>query len=381
MGLHFFYNQLLRSRGIKWLLILSAAAYIPGLLLYVFHPGHWWILGLYSIAFPWLWLGFGLLLFLARYQGKALRGFMLLLWLLGLIYMQNILALVPPSQWNSQPSPRALRLVQWNCQHLAGIENTGPSNKAERLAMVQLLKRENPDVLLLEDFADYQGEYIRSNLALLRDSLGYSHVAFKPYFEHSEPWGDADEGVALFSKIPLLRVGHIPFTGRNFPNYITWADLFWNGKPVRLAVTHFSSMSLKVENIPVKDMNPSQLQDSVVLSRGNYFSRLKHFQPFHVAQAKALRLFIDTSSVPVIVGADLNSVPSSYAYRKARGSLKDAHLQKGWGMGQTYHTRLPSVRIDYLFYHPSIHLMQLSRHDVSLSDHYLLMADFEWKER
>jgi endonuclease/exonuclease/phosphatase family metal-dependent hydrolase len=92
-----------------------------------------------------------------------------------------------------------------------------------------------------------------------------------------------------------------------------------------------------------------------------------------------LQAFLDTASQPVILGVDMNSVASSYVYKMVKGKKKDAFLETGFGMGKSYYSRLPNLRIDYIFMDEVFSIQQMKMDYLRLSDHLLLLADISWK--
>ena len=145
-------------------------------------------------------------------------------------------------------------------------------------------------------------------------------------------------------------------------------------KICRVATTHLQSMHLtRATNIPI---GQELWQDSMVINHGNMIEKLKYFQPYHAMQANYLRSFLDTCKMPLIFTADLNSVPSSYVYKKVRGNLADAFLAKGLGFGRSYHSLQPALRIDYIFYNGAINNVQTSLFHTTFSDHDPVLMDF-----
>ena len=64
---------------------------------------------------------------------------------------------------------------------------------------------------------------------------------------------------------------------------------------------------------------------------------------------------------------DLNDVPNSYTYFKVRGVFKDAFLEKGYGIGRTFRSLSPTLRIDYIFTDPRFKVQQLDRKSTRLN--------------
>jgi endonuclease/exonuclease/phosphatase family metal-dependent hydrolase len=94
------------------------------------------------------------------------------------------------------------------------------------------------------------------------------------------------------------------------------------------------------------------------------------------AQVDQASVFIEQSPHPQIIGLDMNDVPNSYAYWKIRGDRNDVFLEKGFGIGRSFISILPTLRIDYIFSHPSIEVTQMTTLKLRFSDHLPVMADF-----
>lgn len=87
-------------------------------------------------------------------------------------------------------------------------------------------------------------------------------------------------------------------------------------------------------------------------------------------QAEAIRRFVRESPHPVIVGGDFNDVPSSYTYQRIlTPRLRDAWVEKGFGMGTTFTGPLPGLRIDFLLVDTSLTVQEIERFDTGFSDH------------
>ncbi len=61
-----------------------------------------------------------------------------------------------------------------------------------------------------------------------------------------------------------------------------------------------------------------------------------------------------------------------------RGELKDAFLEKGRGLGRTYNQIIPTLRIDHMFYDPTVlKPIGFNCEFTSLSDHNPVIVNFE----
>lgn len=91
------------------------------------------------------------------------------------------------------------------------------------------------------------------------------------------------------------------------------------------------------------------------------------------SQADSVSKLVSSSPYPVMVVGDFNDLPSSYAYTKIRANLKDAFVEKGFGLGWTFSEKIFKFRIDHILYDPSIKLVDFKLDNkVHFSDHYPL---------
>jgi endonuclease/exonuclease/phosphatase family metal-dependent hydrolase len=73
-------------------------------------------------------------------------------------------------------------------------------------------------------------------------------------------------------------------------------------------------------------------------------------------------------------------VPNSYTYFTIKGELQDAFLQTGFGIGRTFSSLSPTLRIDYIFAQDRFKIRQFKRIIRPYSDHYMLVSDIELKK-
>lgn len=282
--------------------------------------------------------------------------------------MENVVALHLPTEFAIEKKAGELRVMQWNCQGFQGAYPEFAGMVVERHKAVQLLQKYQPDVLCLSEFTNATRKNSWSNISLLRDSLGYRYFVFHPYYTDEEVWSLNTTGNAIFSKYPITDSSFFSYPGKQYPEDILKADINFNGKKLRVLTTHLASMHLHhiIISGPIKRY---LYQDSVPIYHGSFIDKLKYYQPYHVSQASFLRKIIDTSHVPLIVGGDFNSVPSSYVYNKIKGNLSDAFLEKGSGLGRSFHSSQPALRIDYLFHSKELQVRQWGIFRISFSDH------------
>ena len=79
-----------------------------------------------------------------------------------------------------------------------------------------------------------------------------------------------------------------------------------------------------------------------------------------------------------MLAGDLNDLPYSYAYTRLAGSLQNAWATVGFGVGNTYHGRLPPLlRIDQQFADARWQVLACRIHtEIPYSDHFPVEAAY-----
>jgi endonuclease/exonuclease/phosphatase family metal-dependent hydrolase len=163
------------------------------------------------------------------------------------------------------------------------------------------------------------------------------------------------------------------------PDVLLFTDIKYNNDTIRLYTTHLQSNLLNKNDFERLNKIKSG-DDSIVSNSKSILSKLKRGSINRGIQAKVIDEVVDVAPYPVLLCADLNDVPNSYTYFTVRGDLQDAFLRKGAGIGRTYASVSPTLRIDYIFTDERFKVKQFNRIVKRLSDHYMLVADVELKK-
>ena len=94
-------------------------------------------------------------------------------------------------------------------------------------------------------------------------------------------------------------------------------------------------------------------------------------------QANIIKNQLEQSPHPVIFCGDFNDVPNSYTYFTVRGNMRDAFLEKGSGIGRSFTSISPTLRIDYILASQNLSVLQFHRIKKKYSDHYMLVTDLK----
>ena len=185
-------------------------------------------------------------------------------------------------------------------------------------------------------------------------------------------------GLVTLSKYPIIDKGEIRFSGSS--NLVIFSDIKINNKlTIRVYNCHLQSYSIDPEDYNITD--PSEFEaDKQEIERARKITfKLKSGFIFRASQARKLADHIGKSPFPVIVCGDFNDTPVSFTYSKVRGELKDAFVESGWGVSNTYNGKLPSFRIDYIFTDKMFTPVNYIRDKVDFSDHYPIHCQVNFK--
>lgn len=343
------------------------------------NPNSFWQLSFIGFAFPVvLLINVFFLLFWLTLR-KRFAFIPLIAILLCWKFILSTFAIHKPSEANEQ----GIKLMTWNVKNF-DLYNWS-HNMETRRRMMDLIRKENPDILCMQEF--YNNNQLFHNLNYIRDSLGYKYSYFHPAVElykltkfktPKNGWQDGllDQqwGVVTFSKFPITDTGRIAFNG-GLANECVFTDININGKPVRLYNVHFQSIHLGYDDYATLDslQGPAQTNWSSIKK---IMRKMKLAYSKRSWQANAVKASMDEYKGAKILCGDFNDVPVSYTYKTVIGDLQDAFVEKGRGFGATFANKLSIFRIDYTLFDPDITIHSYKSIHRELSDHYPVIVTF-----
>ncbi|WP_268225006.1 endonuclease/exonuclease/phosphatase family protein [Sinomicrobium oceani] len=212
--------------------------------------------------------------------------------------------------------------------------------------IVELIDREAPDVLCVQEFYYTQKDAFNKN---------YPYQFIKYTTRNNRT------GQAVFSKYPIVERGSLEFpkTGNN----ALYVDIVKGKDTVRIYNLHLESLHIVPSKEHISDENPEMLFKRM----GNAFA-LQH------RQVEIFDEHRQGSKHKMIIAGDFNNTPFSYVYKRVRGTMKDSFIEQGSGFGRSYDFDYFPMRIDFILSDPDMEILSHKNYSELLSDHYPVMA-------
>lgn len=242
--------------------------------------------------------------------------------------------------------------------------------------VIQYILDSNADIVCLQEFTVSSNEEYLTHEDIIRifKKYPFKHIQYN-YTERTKQSGEA-----IFSKYPIVNKQKVDFNS-GFNGSI-FSDIKIDGKVIRLINNHLESNKITENDkkMPIKlkdDFNTETLSGVT----HNFSRKLGIAYKIRAQQADAVAKVIAESPYKVIVCGDFNDVPSSYAYTKIKGKLKDVFSEIGSGFGWTFNEKLYHFRIDYVLCDLTAFTpIKFKVDKVNYSDHYPVLCDINIKD-
>lgn len=341
------------------------------------NPVSWWFFGFLSLAVPYLIL---ILIFSIIFWLIIKPKFVfipLVCLLIGWKHLSVVFAWHLKTNFTDVKADSVLRIVDWNVASMYGLSQNTLTRFHDRMEIAQLILSENPDIICLQEFShsDTQGSQAE-NIELFSSKYPYY------FFSKDQQRGNGYYlyGSVIFSKFPMVDTGRTTYLA-NAPEHesLIYLDIRKGEDTIRVYTAHLQSFEFSpsdYENIEkIKQPGEESLQASKSVA-----SKMKLAFTRRGTQADIIKNAIDKSPYPSIMCGDFNDVPNSYTYMHIRGNRQDAFLASSFGIGRTFNTLAPTLRIDYILPDEHFNVNQFEIVDEGLSDHRMLVTDLSLKK-
>jgi endonuclease/exonuclease/phosphatase family metal-dependent hydrolase len=339
------------------------------------NPQTWWFISFSGLAFPFLLLFTLLFIFWWLITKPRYAFISITALLLGYKSIAVFFAFHQPRSFHYKKESGTLRVATWNVARFIEMKRNNNKGSQTRLRMMELIKQQDADVICMQEFFHSLDSAWYQNINYIRDNLHYPYW----YYSHDIDGDVHYTGSIIFSRYPIIDSGMIRYPRPTLPEALMHADLKVNNDTIRIYTTHLQSLQFgKKDYERISEIE--RIQDSLISNSRTIFSKLKKGNSYRSIQADVIHQVLGDSPYPLLVCGDLNDVPNSYTYFTVRDDLQDAFLKKGFGIGRTFASLSPTLRIDYIFADNNFRIQQFNRIVKNYSDHYMLVADIELKK-
>jgi len=334
-----------------------------------------------AIGFPYLFSGMlvWLLLVFLFYRKRLL--IFILITLLGSENIFSVFAINIPKDFVQEKKENSIRVLSWNVQDFTDSQIHNDTPNSIRRNMMAFIKQTDADVICIQDFQEHTSKDFLSCIKDISIGLHYPYRYFSIDQNLSLYYAFIQYGTVIFSRYPIVDTGRMNYSINDNIEALSYADIVKGKDTIRFYNTHLRSMYIKakVEDSTLNKDFIGPITFDFLAKNTSKYSRLKHYDKEHVAQAKFIKEQLNKSKYPFIFCADLNSVPSSYVYHTISNNLTDAFIAKGSGIGATYYDIAPTLRIDVMLLSKDFKVLQYYSPQLKASDHYPLVADIKLK--
>ncbi|HEY2720331.1 MAG TPA: endonuclease/exonuclease/phosphatase family protein, partial [Chitinophagaceae bacterium] len=306
-------------------------------------PVKWWFISWLGFIFPFL-LFFLILfiLFWAFIKPKYALLSMIVLaagWKsIGVFFSFHL-----PHSFKREKENGTLRIVTWNVARFIELKKNNDAGSQIRLKMMEQLKQQNADIICMQEFFTSARDDYYDNISYIQKNLNYPYY----YFNFREDGEKQYFSSVIFSRLPIIDSGIFIYPRPSSPEALLHIDVKLNDDTIRIFTSHLQSVQFKRSDYERIDQIRNY-DDGIVTNSKTIFSKLRRGFENRSIQANNIREQIDQSKYPVVFCGDCNDIPNSYTYFTLHRDMKDAFLLKGSGIGRTFNSISPTLRIDYI---------------------------------
>lgn len=349
---------------------LSALILLLSVLTVYVKPAHAWLLAFLAFGFPVFWLfNFGLALFwILKRRWQFL--FPLIALLITYSHWNNTFQWKGKKINDETKLEKPLTVMSFNVRMLDYYNWTGEEEAHEKI--FDLIRKENPDVLCLQEFYSSKGNgpFSEHHILARLNQFRYKHIEYR-----SGKRENRNFGLVTFSKYPIVKRGNLKF--EHTSNFSIHTDILVKGQKIRVFNNHLESIRFSSRHLNFLDSlnhkNDRERRERIKEISGKLRSAFKN----RGDQAERIGRHISNSPYPAVVCGDFNDTPVSYVYHQMRGQLKDAFVESGQGFEGTYNGKLPSFRIDFIFHDEQFDSYDFKKIDVNYSDHFPIITTLD----
>lgn len=340
-------------------------------------PKNWWPLGFLTLSAFYFLL---LLVFFILFWLFVKPGWSFISIITLLLSYKPVIQVIPlrfSSSFNKEKTAGGIRIMSWNVEHFDILEHKKHPEKKQQ--MLDLIKEYDPDIACFQEMVG--SDSIKDAINYVPDIETELHFNGNNYSYNRKLDFDGKHhfGIITFTKLPITGKETVKFYPYDYNSIFQYTDVVKDTDTIRVFNIHLQSLKFTADNLKYID-DPEINSESDIKKSKSVISKLKSGFLKRKEQADRIRAAIDKSPYPVIVCGDFNDVPNSYAYNTIGSSMQNAFAEKGHGIGRTFSSISPTLRIDNIFVAGKFPVTQYTRINKKLSDHFPVFADIEMKK-
>jgi endonuclease/exonuclease/phosphatase family metal-dependent hydrolase len=341
--------------GVVLFMLISGFAYIV-------KPEHSALSSFLVYGFPLLMLAN---LFFIFYWAFRLKGWVLVSLVGFLLTLGSAQAWFPLHFKKEVATVETFKVLSYN----VGFLTHATVNTSEGLnPIIEYIRDLDPDIVCLQEVGP---DFIQKEQYEEKNKIALKSY---PYLISGED--ENRYSVVLLSKYPVIKHERIRYESKSNSSF--FYDLKIGKDTIRVINNHLESNKLNSEEKDkYTDLIRKRESNQITAVAETLGIKVGNATVIRANQAVAVSAVIRDSPYKVIVCGDFNDVPGSYTYRKIRGKLLDAWVEKGNGWGHTFRENLFLFRIDYILYPKEIRCIRTKVDHVYCSDHYPIWANLQ----
>lgn len=368
-------------KKIRWFLLLLALSPLLGLVWVIQRGGAAMAPGATLAALvttlPYLCIIIGIfhLALLLVFRNKWL---LLPLFLTAALFLWQWGHLFLPFGGSAHPKKTALKVMTWNVQRMGEWEG-GKKMTKRRLACISgLLRKEKPDILVLQEITQRQLQRLEASLEKVKDGS-----VWIDYYGSRKGWRG---GLAILLLDPKNRLSASIKRALSLPPQWKYLFVEITGKGELTGLT-FNVLGLHVAPPDVTPKRAAglvrgalELKPGTLTKARAMVHNYRRKVALQGAQARQALGLIKKFKDPTVIMGDFNSTRDAALHVKLRESLTDAWEAAGWGFGSTRHwADVVPLRIDYIYTSRHISVVGAQTLQEVCSDHLPVAASLVFK--
>ena len=347
--------------------IIASTGILLSWLASLIDPRTFWPLAFFGLAYPPLLIANIILILYWFLRFNKIIFIPLICILIGWNILVRSFNISTPSSEGKKQNESELRVMTYNVHSFTGVGDS--AHTSTRHAILQIVNQQQPDVVCMEEFFTRKNgpnAMIDSMKKVMNTSFYYTFAVDNINYEGN--------GIAVFSKYPIVNKGLIELSDQTSTNQCIFIDIKKADKMLRVYTVHLQSIHFEPQDYQVID-SASDAKKSSMHDYKRILGKLKKAFLKRSEQVFIVKNHARTSPYPYIIAGDFNDTPASFAVNKMAEGLQDAFRDKGNGFGATYNGDFPNYQIDYILAHPRFKVMSYKVLKQKLSDHYPVRAD------